>query len=87
MVLENGEIRCPFGLDMSLVWFSAMGSLDIAEVVKACGLNPATASVQEMDEMDPVLWCLECHGGLQCVTTMTWRQSVGFFFHWIGFCW
>jgi hypothetical protein len=60
-----------------------------AKVVKACGLDPGTASVQDMDNQGARLVCLKCTHGEQCdgertVEVRPWRNAVSAVWDWVN---
>jgi len=48
----------------------------VAELVRLAGLDPKTATVQEMDALDPIFECVSCNHFLQGRATMTWKTAV-----------
>lgn len=71
----HGHTQGPIG-----VWttFNAKAAKVATELVKLCGLDPLTTTIQEMDELDPIFECLVCSWLQQWKgrCTMTWRTAV-----------
>ncbi|CAA7260695.1 unnamed protein product [Cyclocybe aegerita] len=44
----------------------------MAEVVKACGLDPLTTTAKEMEELDPLIECLDCNDECEGRAVMKW---------------
>ena len=58
--------------------FSAAASRVVRSIILACGWNPETMTVVQMDELDPRLFCLECkdRDRFESVKVFTWRRMV-----------
>jgi hypothetical protein len=48
----------------------------VAELVRLAGLDPKTATVQEMDALDPIFECVHCNSFALGRATMTWKTAV-----------
>lgn len=48
----------------------------IAELIQLCGLDPATTTVQTMDDLNPIFECLRCSDQYAGRATMPWRTAV-----------
>lgn len=61
--------------------FNDKASKTAKKIVQACGLDPAKASVEDMDNLDARLACLKCSYGYKCdgernFQVRTWRNAV-----------
>lgn len=52
------------------ITFDLHASFAAAEIVRLCGLDPATAMAEDMDDLDARIACAPCK------MTMTWRKAV-----------
>ena len=55
----------------STVVFDLHASFAACEVVACCGMDPATATAEELDALDARVACVPCK------LLMTWRKAVG----------
>lgn len=72
-------MRAPWSAD-ALV-FDDKASQLVSKIVRACGMDPSTTTVNELDNRDPRVVCLKCTYGHRCdgersVEVRSWRVAV-----------
>ncbi|KAJ6576433.1 hypothetical protein DFH09DRAFT_1451602, partial [Mycena vulgaris] len=62
--------------DASVIRFNNTASRIVRSVLLACGLDPDVTTTSELDEIDPVMECLNCNHDVQGRFVMRWIQTV-----------
>ena len=64
----------------NFITFDAPKIVSLSEAIKLCGLDPKSATREEMDKLNPIFECLACNNVRKGRCTLTWLGVVCFFF-------
>ena len=71
---------CPYWNSGDLTAFDAQKIVSLSEAIKLCGLDPKSATREDMDKQDPIFECLACNDARKGRCTLSWLGVVCFFF-------
>ena len=64
----------------NIITFDAQKAVSLSEAIKLCGLDPKSATREDMDKLNPIFECLACNDVRKGRCTLTWLGVVCFFF-------
>ena len=88
--IDDDQVLLHRFLDGSSYWnsgnaltFNAHDIISMSKAIKLCGLDPKSATREDMDNQDPIFECLDCNDARKGRCTLSWLGVVRFwlFFH------
>ena len=69
-------LQCPYWNSGDLITFDAQKIVSLSEAIKLCGLDPKSATREDMDKQDPIFECLACNDARKGRCTLSWLGVV-----------
>jgi hypothetical protein len=73
-------LQCSNWKSGDFITFDARKISCLSEAIKLCGLDPKTATIEDMDKLDPIFECIACNDLRRGRCTLTWLGLVFYFY-------
>ena len=78
-ILRN-LLQCSYWNSGNFITFDAQKIASLSEAIKLCGLDPKSATKEDMDKKDPMFECLTCNDVRRGRCTLSWLGVVCLFY-------